>query len=120
MLLALFLLLAVRAPLVHRPVDPLRVNAKRSRLGRVPLLEHIEVSAPLFAQAERWHGEHDGNPRRGPRLRHVRGTWCDAKRDLLARPALARSRASRPRAAARCSCSCPARLFEQNGARRSR
>ncbi len=73
MLLALFLLLAVRAPLVHRPVDPLRVNAKRTRLGRTPLLEHIEVSAPLFAQAERWHGEHGGNPRRGPRLHHVRG-----------------------------------------------
>jgi hypothetical protein len=73
MLLALFLLLAVRAQLVHHPVDPVRVNAKRSRLGRVPLLEHIEVSAPLFAQAERWHGEREGNPRRGPRLHHVGG-----------------------------------------------
>lgn len=73
MLLALFLLLAVRAQLVHNPVDPVRVNAKRTRLGRVPLLEHIEVSAPLFAQARGWRGEHDGNPRRGPRLHHVRG-----------------------------------------------
>ena len=73
MLLALFLLLGVRAQLVQRPVDPLRVNVKRTRLGKAPLLEHIEVSAPLFAQAECWHGDHAGNPRRGPRLHHVRG-----------------------------------------------
>ena len=73
MLLALFLLMAVRAELVQRPVDPLRVNAKRARLGKAPLLEHIEVSAPVFAQAARWHAEAPGTPRRGPRLHHVRG-----------------------------------------------
>jgi len=73
MLLALFLLMAVRAQLVHHPVDPLRVNAKRTRLGKTPLLEHIEVSAPLFAQAERCHDDRGGHPRRGPRLHHVRG-----------------------------------------------
>lgn len=73
MLLALFLLMAVRAPLVQRPVAPLRLNAKRTRLGRTPLLEHIEVSAPLFTQAEHWHGDGGSCPRRGPRLHHVRG-----------------------------------------------
>lgn len=73
MLLALFLLLTVRAELVHQPVRPLRLNAKRARLGKAPLLEHIEVSAPVFAQPQQRVEDPCGAPRRGPRLHHVRG-----------------------------------------------
>lgn len=72
-LLALFLLMAIRADLVHRRIDPLRLNAKRARLGKRALLEHIEVSAPVFAEAPRWQADGRGVARRGPRLHHVRG-----------------------------------------------
>ena len=72
-LLALFLLMSIRADLVHMPITPSRLNAKRARLGKQPLLEHIEVSAPVFASAPRYHGEGVGASRRGPRFHHVRG-----------------------------------------------
>src|SRR5256884_461695 len=72
-LLALFLLMAVRDDLAQLPVKPLRLNAKRARLGRRPLLEHIELSAPVFAGAS--VSQDDGAPgtRRGPRFHPVRG-----------------------------------------------
>jgi hypothetical protein len=73
MLLALFLLMAIRAELVQTPVSPLRLNAKRSRLGKRPLLEHIEVSCPVFASAAVSHSDGAGVARRGPRFHHVRG-----------------------------------------------
>jgi hypothetical protein len=75
MLLALFLLMAIRAGLVHTRVCPVRLNAKRARLGRPPLLEHIEVSSPVFAAAPVPHrpGDAPVTLRRGPRLHHVRG-----------------------------------------------
>jgi hypothetical protein len=72
-LLALFLLMAIRADLAQHTVDPWRLNAKRIRLGKRPLLEHIEVSSPVFAQAPHWHANGSGTLRRGPRLHHVRG-----------------------------------------------
>ena len=75
MLLALFLLMAIRAGLVHTRVCPVRLNAKRARLGKRPLLEHIEVSSPVFAAAPVPHRPRDASVtlRRGPRLHHVRG-----------------------------------------------
>jgi hypothetical protein len=73
MLLALFLLLAIRADLVHMPVRLGKLNTKRARLGKRPLLEHIEVSAPLFAQASLRAPEEAFPTRRGPRFHHVRG-----------------------------------------------
>jgi hypothetical protein len=73
MLLALFLLMAIRAELVREPVRPARLNAKRARLGKPPLLEHIEVSAPVFAPPPQRAADTVGTPRRGPRLHHVRG-----------------------------------------------
>jgi len=73
MLLALFLLMAVRADLVHTPVSPLRLNAKRARLGRRALLEHIEVSSPVFAGAALRQTQGPSVARRGPRFHHVRG-----------------------------------------------
>jgi hypothetical protein len=73
MLLALFLLLSIRADLVQQPVSPLRINAKRARLGRRPLLEHIVVSAPVSVQVTEARERHSGALRRGPRFHHVRG-----------------------------------------------
>lgn len=73
MLLALFLLMAVRAQLVQQPVSPARLNAKRARLGKRALLEHIEVSSPVFAAAPRWVADSVPSVRRAPRLHHVRG-----------------------------------------------
>jgi len=72
MLLALFLLMTIRADLVHMPVRLARLNAKRSRLGKRPLLDHIEVSAPVFAQAP-LPALPGSATRRGPRFHHVRG-----------------------------------------------
>lgn len=72
-LLALFLLMSIRADLVWLPVSSARLNAKRARLGKHPLLEHIEVSSPLFASAAPYRGEGGGMPRRAPRFHHVRG-----------------------------------------------
>lgn len=73
MLLALFLLMTIRADLVHLPVRLGRLNEKRARLGRRPLLEHIEVSAPVFAQPLPPALPGSSPLRRGPRFHHVRG-----------------------------------------------
>jgi hypothetical protein len=73
MLLALLLLMAVRADLTLRPVDRRRLNAKRARLGRPALLEHIEVSAPLLAPRRVSAAASSVTARHGPRLHHVRG-----------------------------------------------
>lgn len=72
-LLALFLLMAVRDDLAQLPVKPFRLNAKRARLGRRPLLEHIELSAPVFAGASVSLDDGARGTRRGPRFHHVRG-----------------------------------------------
>jgi hypothetical protein len=74
MLIALFLLMGLRSELVQVPIGRERLNAKRLRLGRLPLLAHIEVSCPVLA-AQR----HDAAPegltatRAAARLHHVRG-----------------------------------------------
>jgi len=73
MLLALFLLMAIRADLVERPVCPGRLNVKRARLGKRALLEHIEISSPVFAGNQHRAADGPGSMRRGPRLHHVRG-----------------------------------------------
>ena len=72
-LLALFLLMGLRAHLVQQPVNPASLNAKRLRLGRRPLLAHIEISAPVFAPPLAPHAESAYSARRGPRFHHVRG-----------------------------------------------
>lgn len=73
LLLALFLLLSIRADLMRVPVNPMRLNAKRLRLGRRPLLEHLEISAPVLAPPPAWRQEAAAGGRRGPRFHHVRG-----------------------------------------------
>jgi hypothetical protein len=73
LLLALFLLQSVRADLVEQAVDPGRLNAKRVRAGKPPLLSHVEVSAPVFMRVGRPSGQQRGTHRPGPRFHHVRG-----------------------------------------------
>jgi hypothetical protein len=71
---ALFLLMAVRPGLPQAPSQLARLNAKRARLGKAPLLEHIEVHCPVFASPVTQSRETAfTTPRTGPRLHHVRG-----------------------------------------------
>jgi hypothetical protein len=73
-LIALFLLLGLRSEIVQLPVSRERLNAKRLRLGRRPLLEHIEVSCPVLASERRSEAhEVSAASRAAPRLHHVRG-----------------------------------------------
>ena len=74
MLIGLFLLIGLRSEIVQVAVSRERLNAKRLRLGRRPLLAHIEVSCPVLA-AERRGETHEvaGSQRTAPRLHHVRG-----------------------------------------------
>ena len=71
--LVFFLLLATRSGLPRRPQSFARLNRARLKRGKVPLLEHIEVSCPLLP-SQRDNGS-QGLPgaRRSPRLHHVRG-----------------------------------------------
>jgi hypothetical protein len=73
MLLTFFLLLATRNGLPQRVETFARLNRQRVRSGKAPLLEHIEVHAPLLpAYREGPRGE-PRTTRMGPRLHHVRG-----------------------------------------------
>jgi hypothetical protein len=72
--LALFLLMTLRPSLPQVPVHLARLNAKRARLGRAPLLEHIEVHCPVFASpVTPSRAAEFTAPRTAPRLHHVRG-----------------------------------------------
>ena len=75
MLLAFLLLLATRSGLPQRAQTFERLNRLRRKCGKAPLLDHIEVRAPLLPGYEyrdsaraQTHGT-----RRTPRLHHVRG-----------------------------------------------
>ena len=73
MLFAFLLLLSARNALPQRPIGVDKLNRARSRAGKPALLEHVEVSAPLYASSSGSRsGEHDLE-RRSPRLHHVRG-----------------------------------------------
>jgi hypothetical protein len=74
-LLAFFLLLMTRDGLPQRATQLQRLNRARISRGRIPLADHIEVSAPLLpsyreVQLERASA---AGSRRHPRLHHVRG-----------------------------------------------
>ena len=73
MLMAFFLLLGARDLLPRQEIRHERINRIRHQRGKPPLLEHIELSAPLDrAPAKSWPAE--GEPSRlSPRLHHVRG-----------------------------------------------
>jgi len=74
MLLSLYLLLVLRGSLSLASVSPARLNHKRARLGKRPLLDHIEVSSPLFSRpSERVVATTVSATRRSPRFHNVRG-----------------------------------------------
>ena len=74
MLLALLLMMSIRAGLPQTTVCLDRLNLKRARLGKRALLEHIEVSCPVFAVSSRGRVSASGTALRlAPRLHHVRG-----------------------------------------------
>jgi hypothetical protein len=71
--LVFFLLLATRSGLPRHPQTFARLNRARLRRGKVPLLEHIEVSCPLLPSQQDAGPDGLRGSRRGPRLHHVRG-----------------------------------------------
>jgi hypothetical protein len=72
-LLAFFLLLGTRGSLPQRPLTLARLNRARARLGKPPLLDHVEVLSPLTQPYQPTTREQVGVSRRSPRLHHVRG-----------------------------------------------
>jgi hypothetical protein len=72
-LLAFFLLLATRPGLPRRPLMLERLNKARAKSGKAPLLEQIEVFAPLLPEYKSDYGSGPGASRRARRLHHVRG-----------------------------------------------
>jgi hypothetical protein len=73
MLMAFFLLLGARDLLPRQEVRHERLNRVRCQDGKPPLLEHIEVSAPLDKAAVRVWAPPGESARLSPRLHHVRG-----------------------------------------------
>jgi hypothetical protein len=72
-LLAFLLLLATRPGLPRRPLMLERLNKVRARSGKAPLLEQIEVFAPLLPAYKSGAGSGSEASRRSRRLHHVRG-----------------------------------------------
>jgi hypothetical protein len=72
-MLAFFLLLATRPGLPRRPLMLERLNKARARSGKTPLLEQIEVFAPLLPEYKAGGGSGLEASRRSCRLHHVRG-----------------------------------------------
>ena len=73
LLIIFFLLLATRGGLPQRAPDLEHLNRRRSQRGKEPLLDHIEVRAPILPEYRDYR--HDGahTLRASPRLHHVRG-----------------------------------------------
>src|SRR6202046_4651012 len=72
-MLAFLLLPATRPGLSRRPLMLERLNRARSRSGKAPLLDHMEVFAPLIPEYPPSCSTESGIGRRPPRLHHVRG-----------------------------------------------
>lgn len=73
MLLTFLLLLATRNGLPQRAHELERLNRRRHASGKYPLLDHIEVSAPLLAEYRDYPRGEARLVRSRPRLHHVRG-----------------------------------------------
>jgi len=73
MLMAFFLLLGARNMLPRREVSLERLNRRRAQSGKQPLLEHIEVSAPLDEPPVTVSAQLGEALRDSPCLHHVRG-----------------------------------------------
>jgi hypothetical protein len=72
-LMALFLLLGARDLLPRQEIRHERLNRIRRQSGRRPLLEHIELSAPLDRPPVKGWATASASSRLSPRLHHVRG-----------------------------------------------
>jgi hypothetical protein len=72
-ILAFLLLLGTRSALRRQTESFDRPNRARAKMGKPPLLEHIEVSCPMMAPYYDGTPDGTGTPRRSPRLHHVRG-----------------------------------------------
>jgi hypothetical protein len=74
MIMAFSLLLGARSALATHPVERSRLNRHRSARDKPPLLDHLQVSCPLMAQApDHPDAAPSGCFRRAARLHHVRG-----------------------------------------------
>jgi hypothetical protein len=73
MLMALFLLFGARNLLPRQDVRQERINRIRRQGGKPPLLEHIQLSAPLDRPSVRGDECYGESNRASPRLHHVRG-----------------------------------------------
>jgi hypothetical protein len=73
MMLAFFLLLATRNGLPRRVQSLDKLNRARARSGKAPLLDHIEVCAPILREPDDVGGDPLRGGRRFPRLHHARG-----------------------------------------------
>jgi hypothetical protein len=71
--LAFLLLLATRSGLPQQRQTFERLNRSRLKSGKAPLLDHIDVRAPLFPEFRSTGAEDSESGRRSPRLHHVRG-----------------------------------------------
>jgi hypothetical protein len=72
MLFAFLLMLSARGALPQRRIAVDKLNRARQRAGKPPLLEHVEVCAPLYSSIPSMPGIRVLE-RRTPRLHHVRG-----------------------------------------------
>jgi hypothetical protein len=70
---ALLLLLALRVELPRKTISVERINRKRALRKKLRLLEHIELSCPLFPQPPSANSLHQELWRRSARFHHVRG-----------------------------------------------
>jgi hypothetical protein len=73
LVLAFFLLLATRSGLPQQRQSFERLNRSRLKSGKAPLLDHIDVRAPLLPEFRSAGSEDSDSGRRSPRLHHVRG-----------------------------------------------
>jgi hypothetical protein len=73
MLFAFLLMLSARNALPQRPIAIDKLNRARQRAGKLALLEHVDVSAPLYSSSNSCLAGLRDVERRGPRLHHVRG-----------------------------------------------
>jgi hypothetical protein len=73
MLMAFFLLLGARNLLPRQEVRHERLNRVRHQNGRAPLLEHIEITAPLARPTAGGLAPTTKSVRISPRFHHVRG-----------------------------------------------
>jgi hypothetical protein len=73
MLLTFFLLLATRNGLPQRAQAFEQLNRRRRMRGKTPLLDHIEVHAPVLPEYRNHQWGEPRTTRVSPRLHHVRG-----------------------------------------------